>query len=943
MKRITLGIIVLSLMMNLCPLKVGAEVIETDDNDSSSSIIEESSFGTTDSSRTDEVESETQTSSSIEEIDEDSSDNSTQSMSESSVENGKDMNQTTDSSEIQDPDASAIVTEETNHHKGQFAMGISLRASVADVYANDSNLPGKNFIDVSSHNGIITVDEYKKIKSYGITAVAVKLTEGTTYTNELASSQIQNARAAGLTVLAYHFSRYISEQGAKMEAAYFVEAAKKFGLGTATIMVNDAEHSDLIDNGRNAHANTLAFNKQLKTLGYTNDALYVGKWWLTSGYLDTTAFGKDRVWVAQYPYTPDKNMRWNDDHGSWQWSSQMYFPGIANYQSRPFDISMSYSSYFGASGINLNNYYTINPGRVILKQDDYYYSDLEFKNKIFTIKKNTLVTVEGIEYSSTGYPRLRTDQGYISSNKNYVLQAQANIDSYFTTNPGRVILKTNDYYYSDVEFSNRTKAVAKGTIVDVIGLAYTSTGIFRLVTEDGYLTANKSAVEQYSSTIENQYYTENPGKVMLKTNDTYYTNISFTEKGAAVAKDTIVDVIDVEFTSGGIPRLKTKSGYLTANKNYVRAVVSNINDYYATNPSKVILKNPEYFYTDTDFTTKGSLINAGEMIDVLGIEFTDAGLPRLRTNKGYLTANKRYVQKVISTIDNYYTSTSGKVIMKKDDIYYNNIEFTEKGNKVTAGTVVEVIGIEYTAGGIPRFKTSNGYITTNKGYVQNLVSNYNDFYLTNPGKILVKVSDTYYNDLAFTQTGISVAKDSVVTVQSIEVSSSGVPRLKTANGYLTANKGRVMQVVSNIEDYYYTAMYKVILKVDDWFYPDLSFNTRGKKVLKDTLVDVIGIEFTESGLPRIKTEQGYLSANKNYVIKATSSLDNYYTSTTGKVKLIKDDCFYLDKSFTQKGKSVVKGTVVTVTGVEYSNSGIPRFKTTDGYLTTNKGYVQSVD
>ncbi len=111
-------------------------------------------------------------------------------------------------------------------------------------------------------------------------------------------------------------------------------------------MFNDAEDPTLTNNGRNAHANSVAFNQQLKALGYKNDALYVGKWWLTNGYIDTSAFGRDRVWVAQYPYTPDSSMQWNNDHGAWQWSSQMYFPGLANYEGRPFDISMTYSNFF---------------------------------------------------------------------------------------------------------------------------------------------------------------------------------------------------------------------------------------------------------------------------------------------------------------------------------------------------------------------------------------------------------------------------------------------------------------------------------------------------------------------------------------------------------------------------------------------------------------------
>ena len=54
--------------------------------------------------------------------------------------------------------------------KGTYAMknGLSsrvARATVANVYANDPNLPGKNFIDVSSWNGDISVAEYQKLKA----------------------------------------------------------------------------------------------------------------------------------------------------------------------------------------------------------------------------------------------------------------------------------------------------------------------------------------------------------------------------------------------------------------------------------------------------------------------------------------------------------------------------------------------------------------------------------------------------------------------------------------------------------------------------------------------------------------------------------------------------------------------------------------------------------
>ncbi|RRA27448.1 glycosyl hydrolase family 25, partial [Cronobacter sakazakii] len=77
---------------------------------------------------------------------------------------------------------------------------------------------------------------------------------------------------------------------------YFAQAAANSGLDKNTIIFNDAEDPTLTNNGRNAHTNSVAFSQQLKALGYKNDALYVVKWWLTNGYIDTSAFGRDRVW-----------------------------------------------------------------------------------------------------------------------------------------------------------------------------------------------------------------------------------------------------------------------------------------------------------------------------------------------------------------------------------------------------------------------------------------------------------------------------------------------------------------------------------------------------------------------------------------------------------------------------------------------------------------------
>ncbi len=210
-----------------------------------------------------------------------------------------------------------------------------------DVQAGDKNMPGKDFIDVSSWNGDISVAQYTMMKnSYGIKGVVVKLTQDTDYINPYAQSQIRNAKAAGLVVSVYHFSVYKNNSEAIAEADFFASYAKSLGLDSGTILVNDAEHTNLLTGDVNATSKV--FNKQVEKHGYNYVLMYVGRNWIDSRYIDPNEFGYGNLWVAQYPFVPSASSIWNSEFGAWQWSSQLYFPGI----SHPFDISMSFNDYF---------------------------------------------------------------------------------------------------------------------------------------------------------------------------------------------------------------------------------------------------------------------------------------------------------------------------------------------------------------------------------------------------------------------------------------------------------------------------------------------------------------------------------------------------------------------------------------------------------------------
>lgn len=52
--------------------------------------------------------------------------------------------------------------------------------------------------------------------------------------------------------------------------------------------------------------------------------------------------------------------------------------------------------------------------------------------------------------------------------------------------------------------------------------------------------------------------------------------------------------------------------------------------------------------------------------------------------------------------------------------------------------------------------------------------------------------------------------------------------------------------------------------------------------LKNTLVTIKGIEYSSAGIPRLVTDQGYLTANKGYVLAAQSNIDLYFTTNPKK-------------------------------------------------------------
>ena len=219
--------------------------------------------------------------------------------------------------------------------------------------STDVAVQPKSFVDVSSHNGEISIGDYRTLANKGVGGVVVKLTEDTWYKNPNAENQIRNAQAAGLQVSTYHFSRYTSEEAARAEARFYISAAQRLNLPKNTLMVNDFEDAKMQPN---INRNTQAWVDEMRKNGYTNLMFYTSASWLDEnnlrkkGPVNTAQFGLQNFWVAQYPspklsVNDAKSLRYNGKAGAWQFTSQAeLLPG-----KHLFDHSVDYTGRFTAN------------------------------------------------------------------------------------------------------------------------------------------------------------------------------------------------------------------------------------------------------------------------------------------------------------------------------------------------------------------------------------------------------------------------------------------------------------------------------------------------------------------------------------------------------------------------------------------------------------------
>ncbi|UVW04638.1 GH25 family lysozyme [Lactiplantibacillus plantarum] len=261
------------------------------------------------------------------------------------------------------------------------------------------NAARMDMVDVSNNNGYMSTAEYVSMRNeFGVKALTVKISEGTTFKDGYASSNIKNGQAAGLYVNGYHFAHYTTKAQAIAEADYAGQTAKAVGLPVGAVLATDVEAEQAnLPKGIN-DANNRAFMNKIAKFGYRTDIYTSGSW----ANHKMTIKGKTG-WIAAYPYVP-AGKQWYSNNNAWQWSGSTHF----RISSGDFDVSQLNNNYYTAgqsSTVKAND-----PGAVEQQNHQANRATGTIPNQTYTQNglfcPNTTLNVR--TGAGTGYPKIAT-------------------------------------------------------------------------------------------------------------------------------------------------------------------------------------------------------------------------------------------------------------------------------------------------------------------------------------------------------------------------------------------------------------------------------------------------------------------------------------------------------------------------------------------------------
>ncbi|WP_332464509.1 DUF5776 domain-containing protein [Brochothrix thermosphacta] len=532
-------------------------------------------------------------------------------------------------------------------------------------------------------------------------------------------------------------------------------------------------------------------------------------------------------------------------------------------------------------------YYTVNPKIVVALKDEWSHTSVNFteKNKVKKYTAGSILKVKAIKYTANGSPRMQLEDGnYYTGHRINVLQTIGTAAKYYTVNPKIVVALKDEWSHTSVNFTekNKVKKYTAGSILKVKAIKYTANGSPRMQLEDGnYYTGHRINVLQTIGTAA-KYYTVNPKIVVALKDEWSHTSVNFTEKNKVkkYTAGSILKVKAIKYTANGSPRMQLEDGnYYTGHRINVLQTIGTAAKYYTVNPKIVVALKDEWSHTSVNFTEKNKVkkYTAGSILKVKAIKYTANGSPRMQLEDGnYYTGHRINVLQTIGTAAKYYTVNPKIVVALKDEWSHTSVNFTEKNKvkKYTAGSILKVKAIKYTANGSPRMQLEDGnYYTGHRINVLQTIGTAAKYYTVNP-KIVVALKDEWsHTSVNFTEKN-KVKKytaGSILKVKAIKYTANGSPRMQLEDGnYYTGHRINVLQTIGTAAKYYTVNPKKVKVLKEDWSHKSVDFTgkNRVEKYKVGSILKVKRIVYTSNGSPRMELSNGrFYTGHKTNVVK----------------------------------------------------------------------------
>lgn len=206
---------------------------------------------------------------------------------------------------------------------GKFVTGKQIISGVEYRFGSDGVLLTKGYgIDVSKWQGNIDWAQASKAISFAIIRCGFRGTSGRIAADPYFDKNIVNAKANGVKVGVYFYSRATNEVQAVEEASLAVSMAKKYGI-SLPIYIDMEDDCQLGLTTEQRMAVIRAFCTTVQNSGFSA-GVYANKYWLTNYLKTDTLPGNVSIWCAQY----NTKCTYTGRYDIWQYSSKGSVPGI---------------------------------------------------------------------------------------------------------------------------------------------------------------------------------------------------------------------------------------------------------------------------------------------------------------------------------------------------------------------------------------------------------------------------------------------------------------------------------------------------------------------------------------------------------------------------------------------------------------------------------------